>query len=58
MADLPLREILIGLFALLLLGLTLPLSHAARSGLILALVILSVLTLLGTASHWYLGLFQ
>jgi len=58
MADLPIKEILIGLFAVLVLGLMLPLPHGARMGLILALVILSVLTVLGTASHWYLGQFQ
>ena len=58
MADLPIKEILIGLFAVLVLGLMLPLPHGARMGLILALVILSVLTVLGTASHWYFGQFQ
>jgi hypothetical protein len=58
MADLPIKEILIVIFAVLINGLMLPLSHGKKMALVLALVVVSVLTFLGTVSHWYLGLFH
>ena len=51
----PTKEILIGLFVILILGLALPLSHGARMFIIVALVGLVVLTLIGTSVHYYLG---
>lgn len=51
-------EFLAGLFALLIIGLLLPLPSGMRSALFLALVMSGVLTLVGGAMKYLLGFFQ
>ena len=50
-------EIVIGLFAALVIGLLMPFSYAVRMGIFLALLALCVLTLLGGGMQLILGAF-
>jgi hypothetical protein len=45
-------------FALVIVGLMLPLPSGVRSGLFLALIALAVLTLLGGGMHYFASLFR
>ena len=51
-------EIVVVAFALLIGGLLLPLSHGARSALVLALIALTVFTLVGGGMDYVAGLFR
>ncbi len=51
-------EIVVIAFALVLGGLLLPLSHGARSALVLALIALVVFTLIGGGMGYVMSLFQ
>ncbi len=51
-----LTQIVIGVFALLIGGLMLPLSSGVRSALFLALITLGVLTFLGGGMQYFLSL--
>jgi hypothetical protein len=51
-------EIVVIAFALLLGGLLLPLSHGARSALVLALIALTIFTLVGGGLDYVMSLFR
>jgi len=57
-ASLTKTEIVVAAFAVLLGGLILPLSHGARSALVLALIALSVFTLVGGGMDYVASLFR
>ena len=52
-----LSQFLIAMFALLIGGLLLPLSYAARMALFLMLTALAVLTFIGGGMHYFLRMF-
>lgn len=58
LSELTLTQVLIGLFALIVFGLLLPLSSGKRSALLVALIILGVLTFIGGSTHYLIGLTQ
>ena len=51
-------EFLVGVFAVLIIGLLLPLRSSVRSALFLALVALGVLTFVGAGMQYLLGFFH
>jgi hypothetical protein len=53
-----LAQFLIAMFALLIVGLMLPLSYGARMALFLALTVLAVLTFIGTGMNFLTGSFR
>jgi hypothetical protein len=50
-------QFLIALFAVLVVGLLLPLPYGARMAVFLALIALSVLTFIGSGMHWIMRMF-
>lgn len=51
------KQIVIAAFAVLIIGLMLPLSYGMRSALFLALIALTIMTFLGGGMHYFLSFF-